>query len=273
MPRGSDPGQPPVTLDEAWRKLNNLVEKYDKSLCESYREQIDTLLVFAGLFSAVVTAFAVESYQWLQEDPAERSAELLGQAVQLLSSLANQSIPTAPPRGSSLPDSATVRINVYWYMSLVLSLSAALVSILCKQWLREYERDIGHSAEQSLGVRQVKFEGLEYWRVGAIVNSIPLLLQVALALFLIGICELLWNVHRAVAIAATGLTIATGAFYVTTALAPIVQYLYLSILSRVRRNLKEYRYTKDYSYYAPGCAFTAPQCPYKSPQAWLVVRL
>ncbi|KZV96318.1 hypothetical protein EXIGLDRAFT_643245, partial [Exidia glandulosa HHB12029] len=95
-------------------------------MCESYREQIDTLLVFAGLFSAVVTAFAIESYQWLQDDPADASAELLRQAVVLLSALANQT-PTSPTtqRGPALPESVVVRINVYWFLSLVLSLSAA----------------------------------------------------------------------------------------------------------------------------------------------------
>ncbi|EJD44327.1 hypothetical protein AURDEDRAFT_20625, partial [Auricularia subglabra TFB-10046 SS5] len=49
--------------DETWKTCVNAVEKYDAELCKAYREEIDTLLVFAGLFSAVVTGFTTESYQ------------------------------------------------------------------------------------------------------------------------------------------------------------------------------------------------------------------
>ncbi|KAF8990451.1 hypothetical protein BDZ89DRAFT_1195172 [Hymenopellis radicata] len=31
---------------------------------------MNSILIFAGLFSAVVTAFTIESYQWLEADPA-----------------------------------------------------------------------------------------------------------------------------------------------------------------------------------------------------------
>ncbi|EJD46863.1 hypothetical protein AURDEDRAFT_22173, partial [Auricularia subglabra TFB-10046 SS5] len=58
---------------EAWQKCSELVENHDRGMCEAYREQIDTLLVFAGLFSAVVTAFTVESYHWLHADAADAS--------------------------------------------------------------------------------------------------------------------------------------------------------------------------------------------------------
>ncbi|EJD36891.1 hypothetical protein AURDEDRAFT_22995, partial [Auricularia subglabra TFB-10046 SS5] len=69
---------------DAWQNCARLVEKYDAGLCQTYREQIDTLLVFAGLFSAVVTAFSIESYQWLQDDPNAKAAELLAQIANLL---------------------------------------------------------------------------------------------------------------------------------------------------------------------------------------------
>ncbi|EJD44222.1 hypothetical protein AURDEDRAFT_27370, partial [Auricularia subglabra TFB-10046 SS5] len=53
------------TEEEAWKQCSTLMAKHDDEICKAYREEIDTLLVFAGLFSAVVTAFTVESYQWL----------------------------------------------------------------------------------------------------------------------------------------------------------------------------------------------------------------
>jgi hypothetical protein len=92
---------------------------------------IDSLLVFvrylrlfisyvrlrclqAGLFSAVLTAFAVESYQMLSTDPAETSAVLLQQIIVQLNDLvthaATPSPLISPPLHVRIPNSV-VRIN------------------------------------------------------------------------------------------------------------------------------------------------------------------
>ncbi|EEB93835.1 hypothetical protein MPER_07463, partial [Moniliophthora perniciosa FA553] len=56
------------TIDQSWEAVLKAVGRYDDDMVKNWRDDIDTLLVFAGLFSAVVTAFAVESYKWLSED-------------------------------------------------------------------------------------------------------------------------------------------------------------------------------------------------------------
>ncbi|EJD42105.1 hypothetical protein AURDEDRAFT_68014 [Auricularia subglabra TFB-10046 SS5] len=198
-------------------------------MCDAYREQIDTLLVFAGLFSAVVTAFAAESYQWLQ------------QCRQFALS-------------SGLPGPVSVRINSYWFLSLTLSLSCALIAILAKQWLREYERDYGLSHSQSLAVRQMKFEGLRKWHVNAIVSFLPLVLQLALALFMIGVIELLWKLNSALAIMVTCLATTVFGLYVATTIMPAVYFVYWHFKPDAEQS-------------------TAVQCPYKSPQSWLALRV
>ncbi|EJD38964.1 hypothetical protein AURDEDRAFT_26816, partial [Auricularia subglabra TFB-10046 SS5] len=71
--------------EEAWQTCARAIETHDNELCQGYREEIDTLLVFAGLFSAVVTAFTVESYQWLQDDPNDAIAGLLSQIARSVS--------------------------------------------------------------------------------------------------------------------------------------------------------------------------------------------
>ncbi|EJD44336.1 hypothetical protein AURDEDRAFT_19669, partial [Auricularia subglabra TFB-10046 SS5] len=124
--------------DEAWKHCADAMEKYDVELCKAYREEIDTLLVFAGLFSAVVTGFAIESYQWLQDDPSDAMLVLLAQIAQ--SAGPNGSAVVSAPTSSGIARSVSTRINAYWFISLVLSLSAALVAILGKQWVREFER-------------------------------------------------------------------------------------------------------------------------------------
>lgn len=256
--------------DLAWQKCYNIAEKYDNDICQTYREQLDTLLVFAGLFSAVVTAFTVESYKWLQSDPNEAAVQLLQQAVSLLAQAQNTSLPIhVPSQGPQLSSPAMIRINTYWFLSLTLSLSAALLGILCKQWVREYERNAGHSHHIALAVRHIKHEGLEAWGVGGIVAAVPLILQLGLALFLIGILELLWRLHASVAAWVTAVCWLTGMIYVATTFLPLLQCVYLSAWF--------HRHVRNHGLWPPdllrGSFLTAPQCPYKSPQAWLVMRL
>ncbi|KAI3611610.1 hypothetical protein WG66_007697 [Moniliophthora roreri] len=98
-------------------------------MVKNYKEDIDTQLVFAGLFSAVVTAFLIESYQWLSEDPADTTVALL---IQLSAQLnAPQSIPAERPPFEA--DSFSIHINCLWFLSLILSLTSALFGLLCKQ--------------------------------------------------------------------------------------------------------------------------------------------
>ncbi|EJD44350.1 hypothetical protein AURDEDRAFT_18362, partial [Auricularia subglabra TFB-10046 SS5] len=148
------------------------MEKYDAELCKAYREEIDTLLVFAGLFSAVVAGFTVESYQWLQDDPNDAIIAILTQIAASMEP--NNTVSVAAP-SPTMAQSVSSRINAYWFISLALSLSAALVAILGKQWIRVFKRHAADSTlKEAVGVRQLKFEGLEYWRVGDIISVLPL---------------------------------------------------------------------------------------------------
>ncbi|EEB89965.1 hypothetical protein MPER_11889 [Moniliophthora perniciosa FA553] len=85
------------TVQQSWEKLMAEVEQYDDGMVKNWKEDIDTLLVFAGLFSAVVTAFLIESYQWLSEDPADTTGALLTQiSMQLNTSQTMSMFPQHP---------------------------------------------------------------------------------------------------------------------------------------------------------------------------------
>ncbi|KZV82238.1 hypothetical protein EXIGLDRAFT_729988, partial [Exidia glandulosa HHB12029] len=49
-----------------WRVYKDEAIAYDRSMLDGWNKTLDILLIFAGLFSAVVTSFVVESYQFLQ---------------------------------------------------------------------------------------------------------------------------------------------------------------------------------------------------------------
>ncbi|KAI5900628.1 uncharacterized protein SCHCODRAFT_02526951 [Schizophyllum commune H4-8] len=214
----------PVDEDEAWTCMATLVYKDDSTTCQIYREEIDTLMVFAGLFSGVVTAFIIESYKWLLEEPEDLSAEYLRQILALL---ANTTVPTIVQASGrpTLPDNIVSIINGFWFTSLTLSLSSALIGIVSKQWLREYLRDPGLSNQTNLGVRQVKHEGLSKWYVNAVITSIPLLLQIALFVFLAGVNYLLWHLQSKVAGAISAFSLIILVFFITTTVLPAVQYI------------------------------------------------
>ena len=88
-----------------------------------------------GLFSAVVTAFCVESFKLLDQDPEDVMVLLLGRISARLDGTNGTQIPIPTDPHATTPFAR--RINIMWFSSLVLALSTAFVCILVKQWLRE----------------------------------------------------------------------------------------------------------------------------------------
>ena len=62
----------------------------------------------------------------------------------------------------------------------MMSLLAAFVAMLGKQWLNRYLRTSGGSVIERCGDRQRKCDGLETWPLHFFVESLPVMLQVAL---------------------------------------------------------------------------------------------
>ncbi|EIW58205.1 uncharacterized protein TRAVEDRAFT_123752, partial [Trametes versicolor FP-101664 SS1] len=64
---------------KAWKDTTETVQKYSDEMIRRWKEEIDTYLVFAGLFSAVLTTFNVQSYLLLQPAPPDPSFAVLQQ--------------------------------------------------------------------------------------------------------------------------------------------------------------------------------------------------
>jgi Family of unknown function (DUF6535) len=99
----------------------------------------------AGLFSAALTTFVVDSEQNLKPSPTDETLYYLRQiSVQLSScSIASQVAipPTTPPSFPQFsPLASDVRVDVFWSMAaLAFSLLLeALLAILVQQWVRKY---------------------------------------------------------------------------------------------------------------------------------------
>lgn len=117
-----------------------------------------------------------------------------------------------------------LRVNILWFISLVLSLTSASFGILIKQWLREYKTVDARYAQMRarLRIRQFRYPGLTKWKVFELAALLPLLIQAALALFLVGLCLFTWSVTPTLGHATTPLVIAWISFFVLSAFAPSV---------------------------------------------------
>ncbi|CAL1716593.1 unnamed protein product [Somion occarium] len=207
-----------------WARIADMVRKYDEDKIKDVKEDIDTLLVFAGLFSAVLTAFVIESYTTLQ-DPGDVTQQILMQMSLQLASLTvtSSSINSTAPPFSTLPFKVTrssIRVNTLWSCSLVCSLITASLGIFMKQWFHEYMAHESQSPRSQLRVRFFRAEGLAEWRVFELAALLPLLLQMALLLFFIGLSEFLRELNPVVGWITTGVMLIWLAAFIFTTLAP-----------------------------------------------------
>ncbi|KAH7096502.1 hypothetical protein BKA62DRAFT_833949 [Auriculariales sp. MPI-PUGE-AT-0066] len=168
-----------------FRIYHDRVTEKDEDLVQGWHETLNVLLVFAGLFSAVLTAFLIESSRQLQPDYTETTA------VAVLAVLAQL-------QGTNSSTSATVHhhfapttdarwINGLWFTSLMLALIVSLLAILVKQWLVQYTSLMRSSAgdAKSWACRHFALrDGLSTWGIEPFISGLAVLLHMALFLFL-----------------------------------------------------------------------------------------
>lgn len=178
------------------------------------------------MFSAVLTAFNVESYKSLKADSTDTSAAALTQISHQITRLAstgllpNSSVPAFTTPAFTAPRSA-VRINALWFCSLVLGLVSASLGMLVKQWLREYLTGSYTSPRERIRVRHHRYEGLLRWRVFEIAAMPALLLQLSLILFFVGLSDFLRQLDPVVGWFVTGLIVLWLLLFATSTLAPV----------------------------------------------------
>ncbi|KAG1763874.1 hypothetical protein EDD22DRAFT_802050, partial [Suillus occidentalis] len=169
-----------------WELYKRVAEEHDDDFLERYNSDMDIVLVFSGLFSAVSTTFIVAMESNLSPDPNDTTHALLTQLVQigLGNFTAAGSTPVAPASTWS-PSTINIRIQSIAYASLSFSLLAAFGAVLGKQWLGYYKshRYGRGSQEERAKRRQEKFDGIVAWYFDAVVQSFPVLLQISLLLF------------------------------------------------------------------------------------------
>ncbi|KAK0227944.1 hypothetical protein IW262DRAFT_1347923, partial [Armillaria fumosa] len=180
-------------------------------MVEESRDNVDILLVFAGLFSAVVTTFVAQTSQSLRPDYSAMSASLLYESILVQRAIANGSsvnaIAPSPlnPTIAFVPATTDVWVNGLWFTSLFLSLTIALVAVLVKHLPRQF-----------------RYAGFQKWHVQVIIGLLPVLMHLVLAIFLSGLVVFLHPFRAALSWILCAGTAVVYAAYVSAAILPII---------------------------------------------------
>ncbi|TFY54950.1 hypothetical protein EVJ58_g8557 [Rhodofomes roseus] len=229
-PQVSDPAPPKQaetvpaasTLSpEAWAFYVGHASKSRINFVESWNMQMDSLLLFAALFSAVVSALVSTTYPLLSPDSGDQSVRLLQEILLALQSngstgnITTGAIPSPNARAFA-PQPYAVRVNAVWFASLVVSVSVSFLAILAKQWLFDISERLDPSPETCGRQHQYRFHNIRTWRLTAILASLPVLLHISLLLFFTGLIDMLWAVNETVGAVVTSLVGVTVVIYVGT---------------------------------------------------------
>lgn len=210
-----------------WSVYVSEAEKEDKALAESWKGDMEGLLIFAGLFSACVTTFIVEGYKYLLQDPNNTTNMLLMQISTQLAAMSNASLLNTSElivrQPTFRPSTSALRFNAFWFLSLAFSLSCALSATLVQQWSRYYLQAIDRRSapHHRARIRSYLHEGIITFKMTAVVEAIPSLLHISVFLFLAGLVEFLMSVNHLIANITLVAGVICGTMYTIITILPL----------------------------------------------------
>ncbi|KAJ6494307.1 hypothetical protein C8R45DRAFT_1212352 [Mycena sanguinolenta] len=183
-----------------WSIYVEEAKRYDAALVESWKADMEGMLIFSGLFSASLTAFLIESYKALQADSGDLTAAGIALLSHQLAAIASNTTFVLPPPSSFTPTTGSLWCNALWFVSLSLSLTCALLATLVEQWAREFlhKTELRPSPLRRARVFSFLYFGLKHFGMHTIVDAIPFLLHASLLLFFAGLVTFLLPVNRVI---------------------------------------------------------------------------
>ncbi|KAI0296289.1 hypothetical protein B0F90DRAFT_1820059 [Multifurca ochricompacta] len=173
---------------------------------------MDGILVFTGvIFSAALAAILIVSYQ-------EALTRLWGPIS--LQSTALDKIQNFEPPASA------VRVNILWFLSLLLSLACALSATLMQQWSRRYQQLVHryHTPHQQGRVRAYLFGGMQQSRIIFVVDVMTAVLHASVWLFLVGLYDFLRPINKSLVFVVLGVKIPFAIVYSVITIAPNIYF-------------------------------------------------
>ncbi|GAB1524359.1 hypothetical protein RhiTH_007512 [Rhizoctonia solani] len=211
---------------EVWKKYVIETDRADKELVEGWNK------------------FILESTKDLKPDYAEVSAHTLAAVLAALSPTTSDSSSGVPTMGQSnfAPTAAAIQVNILWFTSLSLSVAVALIAIVAKDWCYQFMATRTGPMLIQGRRRQLRWQGIEQWRMQEILNVLPLMMHAALLLFAVGLSLYLWDINPQVALPVVVTTATVGVFYFVTLLLPLF-FRYCPFTTGVMKLFLPYWYT------------------------------
>ncbi|KAF8462183.1 hypothetical protein DFH94DRAFT_858154 [Russula ochroleuca] len=201
-----DPSEQPKSADKSEALFSMYLDRSDEDdrrTTERWKGECDAILIFTGLFSAALAALLSISTQGLQQNPQDTSAFYLRNIYHLLANTTSSQppiylTPSDPPNFS--PPKSVVLVNLLWFLSLVMSLTGALLAVFIQQWAQSYlEATQGrYSPHDRARIRIFHAEGLEKLYLHRVTRAVPILIHVSLFLFFSGLPIFLFSVNRTI---------------------------------------------------------------------------
>ncbi|KAK0190777.1 hypothetical protein F5146DRAFT_1045714 [Armillaria mellea] len=166
---------------------------YDKARFELWHKRLDLQLLFAGIFSAIVLPLIAITYSFLSEPG---------------------------------PPAYAIRINVFLAISLVISITTAVFSLHCKQWMDGYDvsriapLDDLETLAHACRIHQYRFQALVRYRFPSIVGMGAMLIYASIACFSIALVDFFWHLYRPIGIMLAGLIGVILSLHIFTSLQP-----------------------------------------------------
>jgi hypothetical protein len=123
-----------------------------------------------------VSSFVIDTRRDLQPDPQQV----------LLTDIRNALRNEPAPADAFIPPTSALWINGLWFASLLITLFSAIMGVLAKAWLVKFIPVTSKHDSDSAYQRWILDERAERWYLEKVIMAIPLLIQLALLLFLLG---------------------------------------------------------------------------------------
>ncbi|KIO25998.1 hypothetical protein M407DRAFT_24661 [Tulasnella calospora MUT 4182] len=175
-----------------YRCYDALAQELDDDMTIGLKEQLEGLLIFAGLFAGINTAFLALTLPLMTANPGDDTNALLAQNNAILFAISlgrNDSIPAEAsplPSAGFTPARNIFVVNVLFALSLAFAIVASFLAVLGRQWLVYYRRRSGGGPDRQRWEQLGRFLGAERWRMQLVLDDIlPSLLQIGLVIFCI----------------------------------------------------------------------------------------
>ena len=150
----------------------------------------------------------------LGPDSGELTVQLL---IHISSQLNNASVPGYTEQPFAVEQSDVIA-NALFFASLALLLVTSFLAMLVKGWIRDFDRDLPSNTAPELRAREHEYRlhGLIQYKLPEIVNTLPILIQIALALFCVGLLVILKPINPEITFTTLGILAIGLVFYIMT---------------------------------------------------------